>query len=417
MGRLLSRDRDSPRLAQEARAKEVTSQAYVKRDDGPSAIAGASAPAEVSGVPKDAAPDQYSVDWIQDLDGLRKLAAVWDSLLEDSQSMTVFLTWEWLETWAECFLKDGRTLFVLCVRRGGKLIGVAPWYVERVRRGVLTVREVRFLGSPESGSDYLDVILLRGKERVAVEALYRFLFGPGRHGWDELRLTDVPAESLFLLHFLHVVEDHGKFAELRRHAYLPQIALPDTTDTFFASLSSHRRRRVRQEVQRLTEGGFDHVTCRDEEVENGLVRFFTLYDAKSGYRDGPKLARFLRALRTRDDAKGWVQVELLTVGGRDVAALLYLRFGRRISVLKMVSDKKFSRSVSVGNLLVYMSIGQAISGGIGCYDFLKGDEEYKFHWAKGGKVTLSVLLAQRGWKPQLLTVYRLVKYAAKVVLR
>jgi CelD/BcsL family acetyltransferase involved in cellulose biosynthesis len=362
--------------------------------------------------------DRYSVDVIQELDGLRRLSVVWNSLLRDSQSMTVFLTWEWLEAWAECFLKDDRTLFVLCVWRGEKLIGIAPWYIQRARRGAFSLREVRFLGSPESGADYLDVILKKGKERVVAETLYKFLFGPGRQEWDELRLSDVPAESLFLLNFLNALESRGKFVELRRHAYLPQIPLPNTSFAFFSSLSSHRRRRVRQDMRRLAnEQRFDHVIFSDERTEAGLTRFFALYDKLSGYDDGPRLARFLKALGAKDDASRWIQVELLTVGQRDVAGLLYLRFRRHVAVLKMVSDKGFSRQISVGNLLISMSIERAIENGMLCYDFLKGDENYKFHWARGGRATVCILMPQERWKSQMMAVYRLAKYAAKAVLR
>jgi CelD/BcsL family acetyltransferase involved in cellulose biosynthesis len=362
--------------------------------------------------------DRCSVEWIATLDDLKRVSSVWNPLLQGSQSVTVFLTWQWLGSWVERFLTENRTLFVLCVRLADEVVGIAPWYIETVQRGALTLREVRFLGSPESGSDYLDVILQEGKERAAAEALFEFLFGKGRQYWDELRLTDLPAESLFLLHFLNVAEKHGKFAELRRHAYLPQTPLPDTGDAFLASLSSNRRYIFGRDMRRLAkEWKCDHVTYRGEEIERGLTRFFALYDEKSGYDDGPRLAPFLRTLSAQPDAGQWVQVDMLTIGDRDIGGLLHLRFGENLAMLKMVVDKTFSRRISIGNLLVGMSIQRAITSGATCYDFLKGDEEYKFHWAKRGRVTLSIIMPQRRWKPLLMTGYRLLKYLGKAILR
>jgi len=363
--------------------------------------------------------DVYSVTRIWTSGELKRLSTVWNSLLDDAApSPSIFLTWQWLESWVECFLTDERRLFVLCVNRGEEVIAIAPWYVEPRRRGPVTLREVRFLGSPESGSDYLDVILKEGKERVAAEALYDFLFGPGRHDWDELRLSDVPAESRFLLHFLNIVEAHGKFVELRRHAYLPQVALPDTYDAFFATLSSHRRSRIRQDLRRLgKEGEFAHATYAGDDIDAGLHRFFALYDEMSGYQDGPTLSRFLRTLATRRNAGQWVEIDLLCVGGRDVCALLHLRFGQHISLLKMVADKTFSRRMSIGNLLVGMSIRRLIEQGADSYDFLKGDEDYKFHWARHGRTTVSIVIPRRHWKAVVLTAYRLLKYSAKTILR
>ena len=57
----------------------------------------------------------------------------WNELLMQSRSDTIFLTWEWLYTWAECFLGSDRKLFILAVYHKEKLIGLAPWCIHRIR--------------------------------------------------------------------------------------------------------------------------------------------------------------------------------------------------------------------------------------------------------------------------------------------
>src|SRR5688500_4549005 len=110
------------------------------------------------------------------LHALRELRPAWKELLSRSTSDSAFLTWEWLFTWSERFIRNGRRPFVLTVADGDELIGLAPWYIDQIWHGPVRLREVGFLGLPEAGSDYLDVIARRGRERSAARALLSVLF-------------------------------------------------------------------------------------------------------------------------------------------------------------------------------------------------------------------------------------------------
>src|SRR5262249_53455605 len=49
----------------------------------------------------------------------------WDDLLCGSRSGCLFLTWEWLHTWWK-HLSAGRELNLVAVRRGDRLVALAP---------------------------------------------------------------------------------------------------------------------------------------------------------------------------------------------------------------------------------------------------------------------------------------------------
>jgi hypothetical protein len=57
-------------------------------------------------------------------------------------------------------------------------------------------------------------------------------------------------------------------------------------------------------------------------------------------------------------------------------------------MLLMAVDHGFDRGISIGNIVVGMAIEQAIAEGVATYDFLKGIEDYKFHWANSGRRSL-----------------------------
>jgi hypothetical protein len=107
----------------------------------------------------------YAVQIISSINQLQSLATSWNALLLDSGASTLFLSWEWLYARANCFISADRSLFVLAVYHADKLIGLAPFYLQRVRHKLVWLREIHFLGSPDIGSNYLDVICRKGQEK------------------------------------------------------------------------------------------------------------------------------------------------------------------------------------------------------------------------------------------------------------
>ncbi|MEJ2649955.1 MAG: GNAT family N-acetyltransferase [Sedimentisphaerales bacterium] len=359
----------------------------------------------------------YSIQRVSSLEQWHTMIESWNDLLLESNCNTIFLTWEWLYTWAKCFLGHNRKLFMLYVYHNRNLVGIAPFYVQKAKHGLVNLREIRFLGSPETGSDYLDIIIKKGREKATAEAIYEYLFDLARGDWDELQLTDIPADSLFFLHFMNRVEKQGKYYELNRCAVMPQTKLPADMESFFSMLSANRRERFRRDMRRLhKEGNPEHLTYDGSDYENGLSRFFNLYNTKSGY-NGTKLHTFFSGLGSVGDAKQRVQIDILCVRSTDIAGLLHLDYDNKKSMLLMVVDKNFNQKISFGNLLVGMCMQNSVDTGHDTYDFLKGDEDYKFHWANQMRTSLSITLNQRRPQAILLTTVRLIKYALKTILR
>src|SRR5919202_6874192 len=128
------------------------------------------------------------VNVIDRIDQCQNLTEDWSRLLAQSKSDTIFLTWEWLYSWARIFLDARRKLFILSVQEKNEVIGLAPWYIDRFKIGPFCGYEIVPLGAPETGSDYLDVIVKRGREKEVANCLYDFLYGEAVSVWDRLAL-------------------------------------------------------------------------------------------------------------------------------------------------------------------------------------------------------------------------------------
>src|SRR5439155_161431 len=63
-----------------------------------------------------------------------QLKREWETLLADSASATIFLTWEWLSTWWSCYGKPGELRILLAYDDSGTLRGIAPLRAETVSK-------------------------------------------------------------------------------------------------------------------------------------------------------------------------------------------------------------------------------------------------------------------------------------------
>ena len=348
-------------------------------------------------------------DWI-------RLGPDWNRLLEESSSESFFLTWEWLTSWAAFHLHGARTLSILALHRHEQLIGIAPFYSERRKIGPCPLREIRLLGGPETGSDYLDVFCRSNHEYEVANTLYEFLMGEDHPGWDHLHLQDLPAESLFLLYFLNRVEAEGKFFEIERGSYCPATDLRDPAGGWPAEISPRRRKRFEQELGYLRrDHEVNHIVHGGDEA-GALEDFFSLYEEKGGWS-----TRHVRAvlvgLVERLEHNAPIEIDILSVGGERVAGLLHLRHRRTLMLYLMAVDKTYNRKVSLGNIIIGLSIKRAVASGYRVYDFLKGEESYKFHWANRNRTSLCLHFWKRHPVALCSALGRVLRNVGKLTLR
>ncbi len=358
----------------------------------------------------------YHISVVDSFEQWEALRMEWNDLLGKSASNNVFLTWEWQHSWAECFLGDKRELFILVVYSGNEIVGIAPWYRYQLGKGLFSARQIEFLGTPEAGSDYLDVFMKKGREKEVTRCLHDFLLGDAAARWDRLRLHDIPSNSLFLLHLLTSIKQSGKYVAVEETSFCPIAVLPGTEDEFFAGLSSRRGQRFRQDLRTLNkQDTVKLVTFSSDNLDAALKDFFVLYTEKAGW-PGEDLYYLIGKFIEKRGTES-IQIDFLATSGSYIGGLLHLRFQDTLYMYLMAIDKSYNAKVSVGNLLAGLCITNAIQSGISYYDFLKGIEDYKFHWSNNGRTSKSILFSQRKPIPVYLTLTDMAKDAAKLVLR
>ncbi len=360
---------------------------------------------------------EYQVKLIDSLHKWKKISKDWGSLLNSSRANTVFLSWEWLYSWGECFLSSGRELFILLVYKNNKLVGAAPFYLAQAGSHAISFKEVRFIGSPEGGADYLDVIVRKGEERNIALCLYNFLLTKVSSLWGRLSLRDVPSNSLFLMYFVEALEQDGKYFDVRLGSFCPTVKLASTFDTFLQGLSANRRQQFKRHLKILTrEDGFRYSAVTGDDVLKHLSSFFRLY-ALNRPTDAPRLRAFVAKQLQKMHPNKSMRLDFLCKNEDVFAGALHFDCADGRLMYLIAVDKKRYSNVSAGGVLIGLCIEDAIKMGLNNYDFLKGCEDYKFHWTLTGNRSVDFTFCQKKVRPAIHLVKQNLKNVLKYFLR
>lgn len=336
----------------------------------------------------------FQIEIIATLEQLHGLQTSWNQLLNKSSSNSIFLTWEWQYSWAETFLDTTRRLLVITVSHKNEIIGIAPWYINTTKSGGLPIRQISFLGYPEAASDYLDVISKNGREREVTHQLYSFLFSKGKKLWDKLAFHDIPARSLFLLHLQERITEDGKYAEFTYGCYCPATKLPTNKESFLLTLTPNRRQQYKRHSRILQKNSAIQLHSHTNPDPSSIDTFFTFYEDKTGY-SSQHVKPVIENLLQNSQGQDIVQIDSLLDDDVRIASLLHLIHDRTLSMYLMVVDKMYNPKISIGNIIVGMCMENAIKAGFHTYDFLRGTEGYKFHWANTSSTLLNFTLYQK----------------------
>jgi CelD/BcsL family acetyltransferase involved in cellulose biosynthesis len=323
-----------------------------------------------------------TVDVATDAPGFDRLHDEWDGLLQGSAAVTPFLNWSWLRNWWR-HLAGAATLQLFVVREGGELIGVAPLML--TRRGLQHSPVLEFLGTGGAGSDYLDAVVRRGHEHSAIAALTSAI-----HALQlPLYLDHLPPAPV--AGSIQVALAARGWAAIESHPDVcPVIALAGHSwDSYLATLGAAHRANVRRRLRSLA-ANFDVrfgavETERDRRAAlAALIEFSTVRWAERGGTtafDSPQLRAFHEATTKAALADGSLRLYVLTLNG-DIAAVMYgFMRSQRFYFYQHGFSPAFAR-LSVGLVLMALTIKAAIEEATTEFDLLYGHEPYKRLWAR-----------------------------------
>ncbi len=305
-----------------------------------------------------------------------QLAAEWDALLSPENSLNFFMRTDWQRTWWKHLHRGDLAVYAL--RDAGRLVGVAPLFVEAVGGQ----RMVHVVGCVDI-TDYIDLVAAPGREEDLIAALLDALTTSGAPAWDALQMCNVPGSSPTLEILPGLAAARGLRVESRVEDVCPVVTLPGDYEQYLETLDKKqrhelRRKRRRAEAYPVTwyRVGPQHDLDAEIEAFLHLMGLSTLEKAEFLRQRGHR--NFFKEMGPLAFKQGMLDLSFLVVEGQRVAAMWNFAYGRRMMLYNSGLDPTASMQLSPGIVLLTFNIEDSIRRGFAAYDFLQGDEEYKF---------------------------------------
>jgi CelD/BcsL family acetyltransferase involved in cellulose biosynthesis len=349
--------------------------------------------------------DMISTRVFRTLDGLQELAGSWNELLERSLNDNLFLTWEWISTWASVYL-TGDELFVIAIFDEGQPVAIAPFWLERIRTArVFPLRVLRLIGSKGVCSDYLDIIVQKKNYSKWLDQMWHQLFGELRSCWDLLEYADALSNSKAWTHFHRLADEDNRCLrrDIVRAEVCPYMSLPDRFEDLVSTLSRTRRYTINHSRKRLSELGELQVRIcrRSDEVSEALSRLRELNTRswrERGQRGSFSTSEFIRF--HREVAELSLQHERLLLcslwaGDHYLGGFYGFVYQAVLYFYIMSVEKSDEKRVNTGDVLLAQCMEEGIRRGCREFDFLRGDEPYKYRWTESDRRLISSCIYNR----------------------
>lgn len=316
--------------------------------------------------------DKVEARLISDAESLEALVPAWWELWRRAPSATPFQCPAWLVPWWHAFSPG--TLFTIACEVSGRLVGLAPLYLEDGHLGR------RLLPVGISISDYEDVLVDPAFGREVGECIARAL--EASQSWDAVEWGELSPEAAALsLPIPDGCEDVQSPSSPS-----PVLPLPATFAALLESCSARHRRKLRLAQNRADRGGgATLVRAGADRWREILALLFRLHGARWRERNEPGVLADPRLSEFHSRSAGWMaeaglaRFYALQIGGELAAA--YYGFQHRGRALGyLVGFDPTHSYVSPGAILLSRAIEQAIEDGTEEFHFLRGNEPYKYAW-------------------------------------
>lgn len=316
---------------------------------------------------------------------------MWNALVEQSIADTPFSRHEYLAAWWQTlgggeWLHQNAELVLISATENDELVGIAPLFRAEYdgRQAILLVGSIEI-------SDYLDLIVREADLPRFLSGLIDFLASSppfdtaqGKHGdWSALDWYNLPDDSPTLAALKAESDRRGWTYHEEIYRPTPRIALNGSFEDYLARIEKKQRHEIRRKLRRVAESGRGnfYVVDKDADIEPELEAFFHLM------AQDPSKAEFLHPAMREQMAitlraahqQGYLWLGFLEVDGVKTAASLNFDYKNKLWGYNS-GVSRAHMELSPGWVLLAYTIQWCCENGKNEFDFMRGDEEYKYRF-------------------------------------
>lgn len=233
----------------------------------------------------------------------------------------------------------------------------------------------------EELTDYGDIYLDEASHELFYQAWTEILNWCRKNNLKQIQLDYVRENSLSLAVFKTKQKLLGNVRiKIAPQEVAPFIELPSNWEEYFSSLKRVKRKELKRKIRRLEtiENIFWHSNKEIREIDfEEFVRLHRLSDTNKEKFMSKKMKKFFWDLILRQNNNWQTNLCFLKIDNQNVSSLLTFENKNQVLAYNSGYNPKFGY-YSVGLLLHAFKIKQVIETGKKIYDFLRGDERYKY---------------------------------------
>ena len=320
--------------------------------------------------------------------------ASWNALVEQSIADTPFSRHEYLSEWWKTLgggewqgkggvsPSEGETtsplLVLVSATENDQLVGIAPLFLAEYDGQ----RALMLVGSIEI-SDYLDLIVRQGDLPRFLTGLLDFL-ASSTDNWSALDWYNLPDESPTLGALKAEAEKRRWPHHEEIYRPTPRIPLNGSFEEYLSRIDKKQRHEIRRKMRRAAESDKNvrfTIVNGTEDIDAEISSFFELMVHDPGKAEflHPAMREQMTVTIQNAHKYGYLWLAFLEIDGARTAASLNFDYRNKLwGYNSGVSSEH--RELSPGWVLLAHTIQWCCENGRYEFDFMRGDEEYKYRF-------------------------------------
>jgi len=293
--------------------------------------------------------------------------SIWGKLYNGSAAAPIFSSPEWSKVWWQQF-GSGAKLNLGAVKQGGKIIGISP---------LQTKGDVAYFIGSKDVCDYLDFVVADGSQDTFFSCLLDNLKAVGVRRLD---LAPLRPDSTVRTSLINIAPKHKWQASCDQEDVTVELNLPSSWEQYLKLLSGKQRHELNRKLRRLNEeGDLKHRTSIDAnqaDIDIFLRLFRDSRPDKAAFLTS-QMESFFRSIAGAMASKKLLRLNILELDKKPVAATVCFDYHDTVYLYNSGYEPEYGW-LSVGVISKALCIKDSIERHKKRFDFLKGDEAYKY---------------------------------------
>jgi len=343
---------------------------------------------------------------VEGMERLQELESAWREIYCLDPESQFYLSWSWLSAYLQKTAGDWLVL-VATPEGADRPVALLPirLQLKRRKKSGKYFNTLKMAGN--YAADYTGLLCLPEFEGQALTAFAKYLrtMPWARLSFDYLCISE-RRKSLLLGAFSENTYRIQSGSRINTtdgvdNLICPYVDLPDSFETYLSErLSANSRQKLRRLLRRLDEGDEYQVSqTKEATLENDLEILLRFWREQWARRKGARAERIItnnRVLLRDAFEAGYLSLPVLWKNERPIAALGSYLDHEKKSVLFMIGGRDPSFGEMPAGLALHAhSIRHAIETGFRTYDFMRGNEPYKYSLGARDRVIECITVSTR----------------------